>query len=299
MPWDVKALEEQIAEIVSQAGREFYAPAFSSSILVGLVKPFILPLFPLQLTINERQPAAPSIPICPMSLEWKAARGAFWERTSCPPECGRLRVQLPVRLGLSAPRRNELGTAWRYRVAWEGKSAITRASSPGRRGDRSPDESENANTGEVNLNRRIFSGVGAATTCCYFSRSQAPNIAMKCRCVREAARLPCGRKNRSGIPAASIFHLSKLRYGISALSKNRQPNLVAIPRASRKTEWPGRNRPGHSKQTSPLLSSIVDGAQRSAVLPRRRRAALPLSAPERYRLRHWRSRRVDPHWRWT
>jgi hypothetical protein len=184
MPRDVKALEEQIVEIVSQAGREFYAPAFSSSILVGLVKPFILPLFPLQLTINERQPAAPSIPIfAPYHLNGKQREGRSGERTACPPECGRLCVQLPVRLRLSAPRRNELGTAWRYRVAWEGKSAITRASSPGRRGDRSPDESENANTREVNLNRRIFSGVGAATTCCYFSRSQAPNIAMKCRCM--------------------------------------------------------------------------------------------------------------------
>src|SRR5438876_9320785 len=79
------------------------------------------------------------------------------------------------------------------------------------------------------------------------------------------------------------------------LSKNRRPNLVAIPRASRKTERPGRNRPGHSKQTSPLLSSSADGAQRSAVLPRRRRAALPLPVQaRRYPLRHWRSWCLGP-----
>ena len=65
MPRDVKALEEQIVEIVNQAGREFYAAAFGSFILVGLVKPFVLPLLPLQLTINERQSAAPNIPILP------------------------------------------------------------------------------------------------------------------------------------------------------------------------------------------------------------------------------------------
>src|SRR5260370_37087941 len=45
---------------------------------------------------------------------------------------GRGRLLLAIRFGLSAPRRNELGTAWRYRLAWEGKSAMTRASSPAR-----------------------------------------------------------------------------------------------------------------------------------------------------------------------
>ena len=56
------------------------------------------------------------------------------------------------------------------------------------------------------------------------------------------------QKNRSGIPAASIFHLSKLRYGLSALSK--PPPQPRGNSASTKNEWPGRNRPGHSKQTS-------------------------------------------------
>jgi general stress protein YciG len=184
MPRDVKALEEQIVEIVSQAGREFYAPAFSSSILVGLVKPFILPLFPLQLTINERQPAAPNIPILPpYHLNGKQREGRSGRAQPARPSAGAFACN--CQSSSDFRRRAETNLARRGGTALPGKekSAMTRASSPGRRGDRSTDESENANTREVNLNRRIFSGVGAATTCCYFSRSQAPNIAMKCRCV--------------------------------------------------------------------------------------------------------------------
>jgi hypothetical protein len=47
------------------------------------------------------------------------------------------------------------------------------------------------------------------------------------------------QKNRSGIFAASIVHLSKLRYGIATLSKAAAQTASQIP-ASRKTEWPGR-----------------------------------------------------------
>jgi hypothetical protein len=123
----------------SRFGREFYAAAFGSSILVGLVKPFILPLFPLQLTINERQPAAPNIPICPISLEWKAARGAFWG-AHAPSRA----IASPARTFGAAPKRTWHGVA--VPRCLRRKVRDDKASSPGRRGDRSPDESENANT---------------------------------------------------------------------------------------------------------------------------------------------------------
>jgi len=49
-----------------------------------------------------------------------------------------------------------------------------------------------------------------------------------------------GQKNRSGIFAASIFHLSKLRYGILHLIEDRRPNLVAVPRfEENRMAWTG------------------------------------------------------------
>jgi hypothetical protein len=57
--------------------------------------------------------------------------------------------------------------------------------------------------------------------------SYLPELKSKLALERSFALI---QKNRSGIFAASIFHLSKLRYGILHLIEDRRPNLVAIPR---------------------------------------------------------------------
>src|SRR5438445_4077156 len=83
--------------------------------------------------------------------------------------------------------------------------------------------------------------------------SYLPELKSKLALERSFAPI---QKNRSGIAAASIFHLSKLRYGISTLSKTAAQTSSQY-RASRKTKWPGRvsSRP-FKADTSFLLSCL-------------------------------------------
>ena len=123
--------------------------------------------------------------------------------------------------------------------------------------------------------------------------SHLPELKSKLAFERSFAPI---QKNRSGIFAACIFHLSKMRYGISTLSKTAAQTSSQIPRfEENRMAWTGFVQAIQSRYVllSFLLRPSADGAPRRATCPSR--AAPRLQAPELGCLGlPWRSRRVGP-----